>query len=146
MASVSGSMPQFHETESFNQSRSITMTATQIILLAIIGLVAGMLSGSLGVGGAIIVIPALIFFLGFTQHQAQGTSLAFMVPPVTLLATIQYWKNGYVNWKFALVLALMFFVGSYFGSMLSIGLPEKVLRKAFGGLLLVVAIKLIFWK
>ena len=107
---------------------------------------AGIFSGTFGVGGAIIVIPALIFFLGFSQHQAQGTSLAFMIPPVTLMATIQYWKNGYVNWKFALILALMFFIGSYFGSMLSVSLPEKVLRKLFGGLLLVVAIKMIFWK
>ncbi|HAH24668.1 MAG TPA: permease [Prolixibacteraceae bacterium] len=122
------------------------MTLTQMILLAIIGLMAGIFSGSLGVGGAIIVIPALIFFLGFTQHQAQGTSLAFMIPPVTLMAAIQYWKNGYVNWKFALILALAFFVGGYLGSKISISLPDNVLRKAFGGLLLVVAIKLIFWK
>jgi len=122
------------------------MTLTQLILLAIIGLMAGIFSGAFGVGGAIIVIPALIFFLGFSQHQAQGTSLAFMIPPVTLMATLHYWKNGYVNWKFALILALMFFVGTYFGSMISISLPEKILRKLFGGLLLVVAIKLIFWK
>ena len=122
------------------------MTLTQLILLAIIGLMAGIFSGTFGVGGAIIVIPALIFFLGFTQHQAQGTSLAFMIPPVTLMATIQYWKNGYVNWKFALVLSLMFFVGTYFGSMISIHLPEKILRKLFGGLLLIVAVKIIFSK
>jgi len=122
------------------------MTLTQLILLAIIGLMAGIFSGTFGVGGAIIVIPALIFFLGFTQHQAQGTSLAFMIPPVTLMATIQYWKNGYVNWKFALILSLMFFVGTYFGSMISIHLPEKILRKLFGGLLLIVALKIIFSK
>lgn len=122
------------------------MTLTQLILLAIIGLMAGVFSGTLGVGGAIIVIPALIFFLGLSQHEAQGTSLAFMVPPVTLLAVIQYSKNGYVNWKFALILALMFIVGSYFGSLISISLPDKILRKIFGGLLLVMAIKIIFWK
>lgn len=122
------------------------MTLTQLILLAIIGLMAGIFSGTFGVGGAIIVIPALIFFLGFSQHMAQGTSLAFMIPPVTLMAAIQYGKNGYVNWKFALVLAVMFFVGTYFGSMLSISLPEKILRKMFGGLLLIVAMKIIFGK
>lgn len=122
------------------------MTLTQFILLALIGMVAGVFSGTFGVGGAIIVIPSLIFFLGFSQHQAQGTSLAFMIPPVTLMATISYWKNGYVNWKFALVLAIMFFVGTYFGSMLSIQLPEKILKKLFGGLLLLVALKIIFSK
>ena len=139
-------MHPFREAESFHHPHFITMTLTQLILLAIIGLMAGIFSGTFGVGGAIIVIPALIFFLGFSQHMAQGTSLAFMIPPVTLMATIQYWKSGYVNWKFALVLALMFFVGTYFGSMLSISLPEKILRKLFGGLLLVVALKIIFWK
>jgi len=122
------------------------MTITQIILLAIIGLMAGVFSGTFGVGGAIIVIPALIFFLGLSQHQAQGTSLAFMIPPVTLMATINYWKNGYVNWKFALILAVMFFIGTYFGSMISIILPEKILRKMFGGLMLLIALKLIFSK
>jgi len=122
------------------------MTVTQIILLAIIGLMAGIFSGTFGVGGAIIVIPALIFFLGLSQHQAQGTSLAFMIPPVTLMATINYWKNGYVNWKFALILAVMFFVGTYFGSMISIHLNDRILRKMFGGLLLLVALKIIFSK
>ncbi|HEY3373319.1 MAG TPA: sulfite exporter TauE/SafE family protein [Prolixibacteraceae bacterium] len=94
----------------------------------------------------IIVITALIFFLGFSQHQAQGTSPAFMIPPVTLMATIHYLKNGCVNWKFALILALAFFIGGYFGSKNSISLPDRALRMAFGGLLLVVAEKLIFWK
>jgi len=122
------------------------MTVTQLILLAIIGLIAGIFSGTFGVGGAIIVIPALIFFLGLSQHQAQGTSLAFMVPPVTLMAALNYSKNGYVNWKFALVLAVMFIVGTYFGSSISFSLPEKILRKMFGGLLLLVALKIIFSK
>jgi uncharacterized membrane protein YfcA len=122
------------------------MSISQIILLAIIGLMAGVFSGTFGVGGAIIVIPALIFFLGMSQHQAQGTSLAFMLPPVTLMATLTYWKNGYVNWKFALILAVMFFVGTYFGSMISIGLNDRILRKMFGGLLLIVALKIIFTK
>jgi uncharacterized membrane protein YfcA len=122
------------------------MTFTQIIVLAIIGLMAGVFSGTFGVGGAIIVIPALIFFMGLSQHQAQGTSLAFMIPPVTLMATVNYWKSGYVNWKFALILAVMFFIGTYFGSMISINLNEKILRKMFGGLLLLIALKIIFSK
>lgn len=122
------------------------MTVTQLLLLAIIGLMAGVFSGTFGVGGAIIVIPSLIFFLGLSQHQAQGTSLAFMIPPVTLMAALNYSKNGYVNWKFAVVLAIMFVVGTYFGSMLSVSIPEKILKKMFGGLLLLVALKIIFSK
>lgn len=122
------------------------MTVTQVILLAIIGLLAGIFSGTFGVGGAVIVIPALIFFLGLSQHQAQGTSLAFMIPPVTLMASFFYWKNGYVNWKFALVLAVMFIVGTYFGSLISFSLPDKILKKLFGGMLLLIALKMIFSK
>ncbi|HCY42507.1 MAG TPA: permease [Prolixibacteraceae bacterium] len=122
------------------------MTVTQLLLLAIIGLMAGVFSGTFGVGGAIIVIPSLVFFLGLSQHQAQGTSLAFMIPPVTLMAALNYSKNGYVNWKFAIVLAIMFVVGTYFGSMLSVSIPEKILKKMFGGLLLLVALKIIFSK
>lgn len=122
------------------------MTVTQVLILILIGLVAGIFSGSLGVGGAIIVIPSLIFFLGLTQHQAQGTSLAFMIPPVTLLAVINYSKQGYVNWKYAVVLAVMFFIGAYIGSMISVSIPEKILKKIFGALLLFVAAKMIFSK
>ncbi len=122
------------------------MTVTQILILILIGLIAGIFSGSLGVGGAIIVIPSLIFFLGLTQHQAQGTSLAFMIPPVTLLAVINYSKQGFVNWKYALILAVMFFIGAYIGSIISIQIPEKILKKIFGILLLFVAFKMIFSK
>ncbi len=122
------------------------MTVTQLILLIIIGLMAGLFSGMFGVGGAIVVIPSLVFFLGLSQHQAQGTSLAFMIPPVTLMAAITYWKNGYVNWKFALVLAVVFVIGTYFGSMISVHLPEKVLKRIFGVVMLLIALKIIFSK
>ena len=122
------------------------MTVSQVLILAVIGLMAGVFSGTFGVGGAIVVIPSLVFFLGLSQHQAQGTSLAFMLPPVTLMATLTYWKNGYVNWRFALILAVMFFIGSYFGSQISFSLNDKILKKLFGGLMLIVALKIIFSK
>ncbi|MFW6246491.1 MAG: sulfite exporter TauE/SafE family protein [Tangfeifania sp.] len=122
------------------------MTAEQLIILICIGLLSGMLAGMLGVGGAIIVIPALVIFLGLTQHQAQGTSLAFMVPPIGILAALNYWKAGYVNWKFALVLSLTFVVGAYLGSVYSVQVPQRILRKIFGILLLGVAVKMIFSK
>ncbi len=122
------------------------MSITQLIILVAIGLLSGLLSGVLGVGGAIIVIPALVFILGLAQHQAQGTSLAFMVPPIGILAAWNYWKEGYVNWKFALVLALTFMVGAYLGSLVSVQLSDKLLRKIFGILLFATAIKMFFSK
>lgn len=122
------------------------MTATQLLILIVIGILSGILAGVFGVGGAIIVIPALVFILGLSQHEAQGTSLAFMLPPVGILATWNYWKQGYVNWKFALVLSLTFVVGAYIGSHLSVNIPDKILRRFFGILLIVMAMKLIFSK
>jgi uncharacterized membrane protein YfcA len=106
----------------------------------------GLLAGVLGVGGAIIVIPALVFILGLTQHQAQGTSLAFMVPPIGIFAAWNYWKAGFVNWKFALVLALTFMAGAYLGSIFSVNLSDKILRKIFSILLFAAAVKMFFSK
>ena len=122
------------------------MNTTHLIILIIVGILSGMLAGIFGVGGAIIVIPALIFFLGMDQHDAQGTSLAFMLPPVGILATWNYWKEGHVNWKVALVLSLTFVIGAYLGSHISINLSDKLLRKLFGILMIVVAVKMIFTK
>ncbi len=122
------------------------MSLAQLLILVIIGLISGMLAGVFGVGGAIIVIPALVFILGLTQHEAQGTSLAFMIPPVGILAAWNYWKAGQVNWKFALVLALTFVIGAYIGSTVSINIPDRLLRKFFGLLLFLVAMKMILSK
>jgi uncharacterized membrane protein YfcA len=112
----------------------------------VIGILSGLLAGIFGVGGAIIVIPALVFILGLSQHGAQGTSLAFMLPPVGILATWNYWKAGHVDWKIALVLSLTFVVGAYFGSQLSLNISDRMLRRVFGVLMIVMAIKMIFSK
>lgn len=122
------------------------MSVSHLIILIIVGILSGMLAGVFGVGGAIIVIPALVFILGFSQHDAQGTSLAFMLPPVGILATWNYWKEGHVNWKIALILSLTFVVGSYLGSRFSINMSDKLLRRLFGILMILVAIKMIFSK
>jgi uncharacterized protein len=122
------------------------MSTFQLVILIIVGIMSGMLAGVFGVGGAIIVIPALVFILGLSQHEAQGTSLAFMLPPVGILATWNYWKAGHVNWKIALVLSLTFVVGAYLGSHLSINISDKTLRRLFGGLMIIIAIKMIFSK
>lgn len=122
------------------------MSITHLIILIVIGIVSGILAGVFGIGGAIIVIPSLVFILGLSQHDAQGTSLAFMLPPVGILATWNYWKAGHVDWKIALVLSLTFVVGAYFGSKLSINISDRLLRRMFGVLMIVMAVKLIFTK
>jgi len=122
------------------------MSALTIFSLIAIGLLAGFLSGVMGVGGSIIMIPLLILWVGFTQHQAQGTSLAVLSIPVTFLAAFNYYKEGYVNLKFAAIIAITFVLGGYIGSKLAISINQVLLKKIFGGVLLVVAIKMIFGK
>lgn len=116
-----------------------------IIFLVLIGLAAGLLSGVLGIGGGVIMVP-LLLLLGYTQHQAQGTSLAAMLPPVTLLAVLQYSKAGHVDWKMALVISASFIIGGLLGSKIAVAIDERMLKKIFGALMLVVSIKIIFSK
>ena len=121
------------------------MSSTLLLFLVLIGLSAGLLSGILGIGGGVIMVP-LLLLLGFSQHQAQGTSLAAMLPPVTLLATLQYAKEGHVDWKIALVISASFIIGGLFGSKIAIFFDEKVLKKIFGTLMLIIAVKMIVGK
>lgn len=122
------------------------MSTTTIIALIITGLLAGLLSGLVGVGGGIIMVPMMIFMLGFAQHQAQGTSLAVLVIPVTGLAVYNYYKEGYINWKYAIVIALFFIVGSYFGSKLAVSLDQKMLKRIFSVVLLAIGLKMLLEK
>lgn len=113
-------------------------------LLLIIGLTAGILSGIIGIGGGIIIIPALVFLLHFSQKSAQGTTLALMVPPIGLLAAWSYYKEGFVDIRAAVIICLGFIIGSFFGAKISIGLPQEVLKKIFSLILIFVAIKMLF--
>lgn len=122
------------------------MSASTLIIIIIIGVITGVTAGMLGIGGAIIMIPALVFFLGFSQQMAQGTSLAVMLPPIGIFATYNYWKAGQVDFRIAMILAVTFIVGSYFGSKLALNIPQPVLKKIFGVLLLLVAARMLFWK
>ena len=122
------------------------MDITTCIILIVIGLLAGILSGLVGVGGGILMIPLLIMFLGLSQHESQGTALFAMLPPIGILAAMNYYKEGFVKWEYAAVIALTFVVGGYFGSKLSISLPAQTVRKVFGVIMLIGAIKLIFSK
>jgi len=123
-----------------------SLSMTTILILIIIGLLAGMLSGLVGVGGGIVMVPLLVLLLGFTQHQAQGTSLSVLVVPVTALAVYNYYQEGYINWKYAAIIAVFFVVGSYFGSKLAIGLDQKMLKKVFSVVLLLIAGKMLLEK
>ena len=119
------------------------MSISTFLILIIIGLLAGILSGLVGVGGGILMIPLLIIFLGLTQHQAQGTALFAMLPPIGILAAINYYKEGFVRWEYAIVIAFTFVVGGYLGSKLSLSLPPQTVRRVFGVIMLLGAIKLI---
>jgi uncharacterized membrane protein YfcA len=118
---------------------------SQMLVLALIGLAAGLLGGMMGIGGAIVIIPALVYILGFSQQMAQGTTLIMMVLPVGALAAWQYYQQGYVDMRAALILALFFFVGGFFGARLAIQLPLDLLRKGFGILLTGLGIKMLFF-
>ncbi|MBK7133937.1 MAG: sulfite exporter TauE/SafE family protein [Bacteroidales bacterium] len=122
------------------------MTTSMLLILIVIGIITGIMAGMLGIGGAIIMIPALVFFLGTSQQMAQGTSIAVMLPPIGILAAYNYYKAGHVNITFAIVLAVCFLVGSYFGSKWALTIPQAMLKKIFGVLLLLVAIKMLFSK
>lgn len=112
-------------------------------ILLVIGLCAGMLSGFVGVGGGIIIVPALVFFLGYTQHMAQGTSLAMMIPPIGILAVMNYYKSGNINIQAALILCITFVVGGYLGSKLSISLDQKLVKKIFAVIMMIAAVRML---
>ncbi len=122
------------------------MSISMLMILIVIGIITGVMAGMLGIGGAIIMIPALVFFMGFSQQMAQGTSIAVMLPPVGILAAYNYYKAGHVDIKFALILAGTFLIGSYFGSRYALTLPQVALKKIFGVLLLLVAAKMLLSK
>jgi len=122
------------------------MNATLIITILIIGLFGGFFSGLFGVGGGVVIIPALMFFVGMTQHQAQGTSLGILSLPVVFLGAFNYYKQGHINIKYVLIIAVAFFVGAYFGSKTAVHLSDSTLKKIFGALLLFTGFRLIFSK
>lgn len=121
------------------------MTTEQLFILCAIGLLAGMLSGMIGIGGGVVIVPALVYFLGLNQLEAQGTSVALMLPPIGILAAMNYYKSGNLDWRYAVVIALTFVIGGYFGSKISLSLPQGTLKKIFGGVLMFVAVKMIFF-
>jgi uncharacterized protein len=113
-----------------------------ILGLVLLGCIAGFLSSMVGIGGGIVIVPALVMGFGLSQHTAQGTTLAMLSLPVALLSAINYHKEGKVNWQFALIISIGFLLGSFFGSKLALGTDEKIIKRFFSVLMIVIACKL----
>jgi uncharacterized membrane protein YfcA len=113
--------------------------------LIITGFLSGVYGGLAGLGGGIILIPALVFFFGFSQHMAQGTTLAVLLPPIGILAVMTYFQKGFVDVKAAIFLCLGSLLGGWLGSKIAVNLPAGVLQKVFGVILLCISIKMLFF-
>src|SRR5215475_267731 len=125
--------------------KSKHMSGETIILLLVVGLLAGVLSGLVGVGGGIIIVPSLVFFLGYSQHQAQGTSLGLLLLPIGILAVINYYNKGYIDIKAVGVMTLAFVIGGWPGSKLAISISQDALRKIFAIVLFYTAFRMLGW-
>lgn len=110
-----------------------------------IGLVAGVFAGMFGIGGGLIIVPALLLLLKVKPTEAIGTSLAALIPPVGLLGALEYYNNGYINIRYAALVAAGLFAGAYFGAKITIGLPQDVVRRVYAGFLFVIAARMMFW-
>lgn len=121
-------------------------TIGQFAAFVLTGLVGGVLSGLFGIGGGIVIIPILVILFGMNQHLAQGTTLTLLVPPIGLLAAWTYYRAGFVDLKVAGLICIGFFVGGFLGAKVATFLSDILLRRLFGGLMLLIALKMIFGK
>ena len=121
------------------------MDTQTILIIILVGVAAGMLSGLVGVGGGIIIVPSLVYFIGFSQKTAQGTSLGLILLPVGILGVLQYYKQGHLDVKVVGLLALGFLAGSYYGSKIALSLPQETIKKVFAVLMIIVAVKMLFF-
>ena len=121
------------------------MNLGTLIIVIVIGIAAGALSGLVGIGGGIVIVPLLVMFLGFSQQTAQGTTLAMLSFPVSFVGAYTYWQKGMVDWKIAILLCLGFVVGGYFGSKYAVSVSPYLLKKIFAVLLIVIAVKFLFF-
>src|SRR5882672_6661777 len=128
-----------------NPLQKNTMTIQLMAVLLLVGLFAGILSGLVGIGGGLIVVPALVFFLGFSQHQAQGTSLGLLLLPVGILAVINYYNKGFIDVKVVAIMSIAFIVGGWLGSKLALRLPEIQVKRIFAVFLFFTAFNLLNW-
>ncbi len=122
------------------------LTMETILIVLAIGVLAGAFGGFIGIGGGLVVVPCLVYFMGMSQHTAQGTSLAMMLPPIGLIAVYNYYKQGHVDFKVAAILCVSFVAGSFFGSKIALSLSPDQIKKAFGIIIILLGIKMVFWK
>lgn len=120
------------------------MDTQTVIILLLVGIAAGTLSGMVGIGGGILIVPALVYFLGFSQKMAQGTSLGILLLPIGLLGVLQFYKQGFIDMRVVLIISLAFFFGSYFGSKIALSLPQETVKKVFAILMILIAVKMLF--
>ena len=121
------------------------MDVQTILIIILVGITAGMLSGLVGIGGGIIIVPALVYFIGFSQKTAQGTSLGLILLPVGILGVLQYYKQGHIDVRVVGILAVGFLAGSYFGSKIALSLPQETVKKIFALLMILIAVKMLFF-
>ncbi|WP_373531799.1 TSUP family transporter [Vampirovibrio sp.] len=113
------------------------------LYFSLLGMIAGAFSGLVGIGGGIILVPALVFLFGFSQQAAQGTTLSLLVLPIGLLGALEYYRHGYVDLKVAALICLGFVLGNLLGAKLALVLPTALLEKIFGGTLLILGLKML---
>jgi uncharacterized membrane protein YfcA len=118
----------------------------EIIILLSIGLIAGFFSGLVGIGGGIIIVPVLVYFLHFSQQSAQGTTLFMFLFPIGILGVYNYYKAGYMDWKAAAFMAITFVLGSFFGSKIAVSIDQQTVKKVFGIFVILIGIKMAFFK
>jgi uncharacterized membrane protein YfcA len=116
-----------------------------VLILLGIGLIAGVLSGMFGIGGGLVIVPALLLLVKLKEFEAIGTSLAALIPPVGLLGAVEYYRNGNINMKYAALLALGLFIGAYFGAKITLGLSPLIVRRLYAGFLIIVATRMLIW-
>ncbi len=117
-----------------------------IINLMLLGMVAGYFSGLVGIGGGVIIVPALVLLFGFSQHNAQGTTLALLVPPIGILGALTYYQKGYVDVKSAAFICVGFLVGGYLGGKLALALPDYILKRVFAVILIGLGVRMLLVK
>lgn len=120
------------------------MNIQTILILLAIGVLSGLLSGLVGIGGGIVIVPALVLFVGFSQKLAQGTSLGILLLPVGILAVMQFYKAGFVDVKTVWYVALGFILGGYFGSKIALSLSQDTVKKVFAVFLILISLKMLF--
>jgi hypothetical protein len=115
-----------------------------VVALFALGVFAGYVSGMVGIGGGVVIVPALVLIFGFSQHTAQGTTLALLIPPIGIFAVMSYYQKGFVDVKSAIIICIGFIIGGLLGGKMAVDIPENILRKIFAILLIILGIRMFF--